>query len=56
MRQTRTVLVLPRSKPRNPLVRALRGRHGGMHRGGATRPAARRALQRELQALHLQDP
>lgn len=51
-----TPLVLPRTKPRNPVARALRGRCGGLHRGRAGRPSQRRALQRELQTLHLHSP
>lgn len=51
-----TRLVLPRTTPRNPIARALRDRHGGVHRGAARRPSQARALRRELQTLHLYSP
>jgi hypothetical protein len=56
MRQTIATLVLPATKPRNPIARALHGRRGGVHRGAAARPSQRRELRRELQTLHLHSP
>lgn len=56
MRPAIATLVLPATKPRNPIARAMRGRRGGVHRGAAARPSQQRELRRELQTLHLHSP
>ena len=48
-------LIVPTSKPRNPLVAAARYRRTGQHGNadGATRRDGRQALKRELASLDL---
>ncbi len=50
-----TKLIVPSSKPRNPLVAAARFRQAGRHDAGAgaARRDGRQALKRELAALEL---
>jgi hypothetical protein len=46
-------ITLPRSAPRNPLVRPSRMRHAGVHRvsNGGQRQKSTRELRRELERL-----
>lgn len=50
-------ITLPRTTPRNPLVRPSRMRHAGVHgaTGGAQRQKSTRELRRELERLAVKE-